>query len=452
MRREQWLEKEMAVWREKRLVDDGALARIRGYYASLPKGLPKGRVIFAVLGALLIGLGVIALLAANWESLSRPVRTAISFAPLALCVLAYFLRQTVFRRTPGNADRAFFEPLGVFWGLAVGAAISLVAQTYHISGDVEAFILTWTLLLLPVVYATRAVAPAAGYFGGLLAWISVAQCNGEVGVFYWPLALLALPLLVSERRANPAGIRVSLMEWSAILCSTAALGISLEKCVPGLWMFIYSGAFSLMLLHGFMRESRQDSLWQQPCRLVGGIGLAAVLFMLTEHWPWEAYGWNYYRDSESFHAWAAWFDYILTAALPVAVLAAMFATHRALPKRRWHGLPLCHAFQVWAASPFVVAVAYIVGMHAEPGFPADLMLVYFFVLGLATLGEGIAEGSLAAMNIGTLVTLSAILSKFFSEEWSFTVKGCVFIAAGVAFMLFNLLVARRLRKAEGGAK
>src|SRR5574344_3057723 len=154
MRREQWLEKEMAVWREKSLVDDGAIARIRAYYASLPKGLPKGRIIFSVLGALLIGLGVIALLAANWESLSRPVRTAISFAPLALCVLAYFLKQTVFRRTSGNADRAFFEPLGVFWGLAVGTAISLVAQTYHISGDVEAFILTWTLLLLPVVYAT----------------------------------------------------------------------------------------------------------------------------------------------------------------------------------------------------------------------------------------------------------------------------------------------------------
>ena len=39
---------------------------------------------FGILGAVLIGGGIILLLAHNWEQLGRPARVAVAFAPLVL--------------------------------------------------------------------------------------------------------------------------------------------------------------------------------------------------------------------------------------------------------------------------------------------------------------------------------------------------------------------------------
>jgi uncharacterized membrane protein len=39
-------------------------------------------VLFSILGAALMGSGIILLLAHNWDQLSRVMRTVISFAPL----------------------------------------------------------------------------------------------------------------------------------------------------------------------------------------------------------------------------------------------------------------------------------------------------------------------------------------------------------------------------------
>lgn len=41
-------------------------------------------VLFGILGAVLIGGGIILLLAHNWEQLGRPARVAVAFAPLVL--------------------------------------------------------------------------------------------------------------------------------------------------------------------------------------------------------------------------------------------------------------------------------------------------------------------------------------------------------------------------------
>lgn len=434
MQNRQWLQQEFETWRREGLVDEGTLARLSVYYARQPKSPSLPLIIFGSLGALLIGLGIIALLAANWDALSRPVRTLIAFTPLTLCVAAYLYRAAT-ARTWG---RGFFEPLGIFWGLSIGVAISIVAQTYHISGDEEAFALIWTLLLLPVVAATRALAPTVGYFIGLLIWTSMAQSNGGVGLYYWPLATLAGPVLMAERRANPTSVRVSLMEWGAIACSVAALGVSLEKCVPGLWMLIYSSAFSLLLLYSVCKENRHVSRWLQPGLLWGGGGLAVLLFLLISQWPWAHIGFSCYREMPRFHAWAAWFDYALAFGLPLAVLAVLLRTRRQFT----NCLPLA-----WAMAPFAVATAFAVGglPNVEPTWPALIITGYYLALGLLTLFQGLAENSLGKINLGTLMVLAVALQKFFTSDWSFTAKGIAFILAGLAFFLMNLFLSRRIR-------
>jgi uncharacterized membrane protein len=444
----QWLKREMAAWEREGVVDAAVTARLRERYElAAANATPWGRLIFGSLGALLVGLGIIALLAANWGDLGRRARTLIAFMPLCACAT---LVVAGYRR--GWRSRAFLEPLGLFWGLAIGTGLALIGQTYHVPQDPETFVLVWTLLLIPVCYVTRALAPVAGYFVGLLTWVSMSQLSGGVGLLYWPLAALAAPLIYSVRREPEARVRATWMLWAAALSCTAALGVTLEKSLPGLWMIIYTGAFSALLLGGEVRGSDERGWWRNPLRTLGGGGLAVVLYLLIFRWPWENIGWNYWRVDLHHHRWAAFFDFGLGIALPVAATFLLVLAFRRVPRRRWHGVPLLPVWALWGAAPCVTAAAYAVAAYGgDDQWPAPLMALYLAGLGLATLGEGLAGRRSGMINLGVLVLLAVIIGKFFSSDAGFAAKGVAFIVCGGVFLAANMVVSRRMKERGGEA-
>ena len=166
-----WMLGELPTLLENGVIDGATAERLRRHYET---GAGKSRnwalTVFGILGGTLVGLGIILLLAHNWADLSRAARTALAFAPL---VAAQLLALWVFRA--GKESAAWREGLGLFWTLAVGAAIALVAQTYHIPGDAGRFALTWMLLALPIVYLLNATGPALVYLAGLTFWAGDVQ-------------------------------------------------------------------------------------------------------------------------------------------------------------------------------------------------------------------------------------------------------------------------------------
>ena len=264
----EWLKREVDAWERDGIVDTATAERLRTRYAQVAANeTPWGRIIFGSLGALLVGLGIIALLAANWSELGRPTRTVIAFTPLSLCAILYV---TGYLR--GWSSRAFLEPLGLFWGLSIGAGVALIGQTYHLPQDAEAFTLVWTLLLIPVCYATRALAPVAGYFIGLITWVSMSQLSGGVGLWYWPLAALVAPLIYGG---------AGRMRQCVQLGCCGAPPVARRHCYhageepAGLWMIIYTSAFAALLLGARYAAAGSADGGATPC------GRSAV-----EVWPW----------------------------------------------------------------------------------------------------------------------------------------------------------------------
>jgi uncharacterized membrane protein len=81
-----WLNDELSGLVNDGVLDEEAAERLRERYPA-PSSLSGSRlaiVICAVFGALLIGSGVILLLAHNWEHLGRPMRTVIAILPLLI--------------------------------------------------------------------------------------------------------------------------------------------------------------------------------------------------------------------------------------------------------------------------------------------------------------------------------------------------------------------------------
>ncbi|MGH7453602.1 MAG: DUF2157 domain-containing protein, partial [bacterium] len=200
----QWLYRELPA-----LVNDGVITgeiaeKLRAYYGDIKEG-SKSRIaliIFGVLGALLVGSGIILLLAHNWDELSRATRTVLSFAPLLIGQA--LVGWTLLKKRESIAWR---EGATTFLMLAIGASISLIGQTYHISGDLGKFLLTWMLLSIPLVYLLSATAPAMLYLWGITAWAGVRQYEAGHALFFWPLAALVVPYFLQAVKENRYGIR-----------------------------------------------------------------------------------------------------------------------------------------------------------------------------------------------------------------------------------------------------
>ena len=129
----------------KGVIGEGTALKIREYYGEIPPGKRHAGIeIFTALGALLVGLGIILLIAHNWGEIPRQGRAALSIAPVILALLAAFM---VLKKK----DSALFarEGAAAFWFLSIGASISLVSQTYGLYGELHSLLFIWLILGIP---------------------------------------------------------------------------------------------------------------------------------------------------------------------------------------------------------------------------------------------------------------------------------------------------------------
>lgn len=419
------------------LVANGVLtpgdeARLREHYGPVEpvKTARLAVIIFGILGSLLIGAGIILLLAHNWDQLSRAARTVLSFLPLVTA--QGLVGWTLLNRPKSLAWR---EGTGTLLFLMIGASISLVAQTYNISGDLPQFMLTWSLLGLPVVYLLNAVSPALLYLV-TITWRSchLSAENGFAGD-YWLLAALLLPLLGSWLGASRFHTRPTLLLWAFCFSVTIAAGVTIERVLPGLWIILYASLFAVLFMAGEFWFSRSGGFWTQPLRHFGAAGGLVLMFLLTYEWPWEEIGWNYGRWAD-YHAssWRVIPDAVLGGMLPLAALGLLVTTAR---RRTPLGL-------IFGLAPIMAVAGYCLSSVFDTYAPAaGLFDVYLFVTGLWLLVTGLRQSRQARMNVGLLAITALILARFFDTDLGFLLRGLVFIALGIAFLATNIVMLRR---------
>jgi len=444
-----WLLGEIETWRSEGLIASETAVQLDARYELMKKDhRPVGLIILGSLGALLIGLGIISLLAANWGAIPRDVRAVLSFLPLTISYSAALYCTLRMKRS-----LAVLEPVGIFWGLSIGAGIALISQTYHLPGEMSTFILSWMLLLAPVIWLTRSLGCVAGYYIGLLFWVGMVQNKLGTGICFWPLYGLILPVVIDVKRKSPSGMRGIFMFWLLLISSIIALGMTLERSLPGLWLIIYTSFFAVMLLWGSMVDREGSEMWSKPLSVCGAGGLAVVLYLLCYEWPWEDIGPSYYRYGYGYHLWASIvYDFSLTIALFMGALVLFLRW-----LKRSAGDPGCDTLtkitnSLWFASPLVITVLYGGASYFEGD--ADVLCsllasVYMAVLSLLTIAEGIGRRALWMINCGMLLFLALVIGKFFTDDYSYTIKGIVFIVSGILFFVVNMIFARKLKRDSG---
>jgi len=154
-----YLSREIDQWTRKGLLQPGQGEVLLADHDQRHTGFHLSGVL-AVLAAVLFGAAVVALVAANWEAIARPVRVGMVF----VFIIGGLAAAAVAQR---RESRWVPEAALVFVLLCYGAGIALVAQMYHLSGDEAAFMLTWTIgaLVVSACFSSGGAAIAAGLLG-----------------------------------------------------------------------------------------------------------------------------------------------------------------------------------------------------------------------------------------------------------------------------------------------
>ncbi len=426
-----WLYDELPGLVASGVVSAETAARLREHYGPAPEGgVNVAKILLAILGALLIGSGIILTLASNWDELGRPARAVLSFLPLLLgqAIAAW----TLARRMDSTAWR---EGASAFLALSIGASIALVGQTYHIPGNLANFLFTWLLLGLPLIYLYRSATVAMLYFIGATGWAIEAQHQGGHALWYWALLSAALPFLWLEHRRDSAAPRNAFLGWVLCLNLCVGLGVSLEKVLPGLWIVIYTAMFAAFCLLG--RESVTGRSGQ-PFRLVGGVGTVVLALMLTFDFGWNDIGFRHYRVGNArYLEWVGIADYALVLLALAAVVALAV---RCASRKEWDGL-------AWVISP-ALACAFFSLCSIDSTFDLDELAtfaynLYLFVLGVAVLRAGIVSGRVGTANAGLGILALLFTFRFFDSDMGILFRGVAFILIGMGFLGANLWMSRR---------
>lgn len=208
-----YLSREIGHWTQAGLLNPSQGETLLADYDRRHTGFSLSSVL-AVLAAVLFGAAVIALIAANWEYIARPVRVVMIF----LLIISGLSAAGMAAQRNANW---ICEAALVFTLLCFGAGIALVGQMYHLSGDEAAFMLTWTVgaMVVSLAFSSGISAISAGLLGigylfAVSNWLGVWRSDSVIDLDSFGLAFaVALALAVSawRSRSTVAGHLCALM-------------------------------------------------------------------------------------------------------------------------------------------------------------------------------------------------------------------------------------------------
>lgn len=137
------------------------LARIRQEYLGNQKGMSRTFLVFALIGVIFIGAGILSLFAFNWSMLPREMKAAVAFLPLigVQCLLYQKIQQ--------GASDTWIKSLTLALGIAFLCTLGLVFQAYQLSYSLISVLTAGFLLMLPVIYLLDGYYLAILYLAGI---------------------------------------------------------------------------------------------------------------------------------------------------------------------------------------------------------------------------------------------------------------------------------------------
>ena len=407
------------------VISEETAIQIQEYYKSR-RNEPSNRftIVLSILGALLVGLGIVLVIAHNWDDFHRSIKTVFAFLPLllgqGLCLYTLLRRKDNFVWRECSAIILFF---------GIGASIALVSQVYHMGGELSDLLLTWMLLSAPVIYLLPSYIVSLLYIAGV-SWYAceIGYSWGgpsEFPYLYVPLMLVIVPAYLKLLRIK--NNLFVLHNWFLAASFIFVLG-TFARDTDYQWLILgYLSLGCIYYLIGTGSYFSEQRLYANPFRVLGLPGIVAILLMWSYQYTWS---FDIFGSDEAI--WDGNFLYIII--LLFLVTAAILI--RRYIKKEWLGISPVEF------SGYVFLVALL--LETNDGMLSAIVInLWVLLLGLYFTRLGSIRNHLGVLNLGLFIIAMLAVLRFFDESIPFVWRGIFFLATGIGFFVANYLVIKR---------
>ena len=418
LKKEVWLVSEIEKWKNEQIINDETAVMLKEKYVQ-KQSFNTLIVVFSIIGAILIGTGIILICAKNWENLPLQIRAIISIAPLFLSQLL-----SVFVLQKKTSSVAWRESAAILGTATMFSAIAMVGQTFHISGDFGNYLLICGILSLPLIYILDAFTPLLIYYYAILNWGALADKGVMFAAILTVLFIAGLFYVFLKRKDEGA-------EFFYMVYLSLASGFIL--C----WILSYhlGGSVLLTLLAYFTLLFSAGSIFNKvelPFNIIATIGGVIILIILTFQSMW--------RYSEGINAISDIESLVYYAMISVMVLASLASAAKGFKND-----PLKFGCII---SVILICIMRFVWQIAELDFwPYEFifMLITNAALAYVSIGlivMGTRKTNLLIINWGLISACMLIILRFFDQDMDFFWRGIAFLVLGVLILSFNLKIIK----------
>ncbi len=406
---------------------------IENYYRQKERSAPDGRIniVFAIIGTLLVSLGIILMVAHNWDDFSRTVKLFFSFLPVligqGLC------GYTLYKK---NNNTAWKESSAAFLFFAVGACLSLVSQTYHIEESMEQILFKWMLISFPLIYIMKSSLASLLFICGttLYGVYNGYGYKAQETYHYWWMILLMVPHYLFLLKQKPQSNFTYFHHWFIPLSLTICLG-TVAHHAEELMFIAYVSLFGCFYLLGTSAWFYGKRIFANGYIVLGSLGTFCILLALSFKWFWiDLLGWNTQKD------WHLLAPEAIAAIIVSLAALALLLMH--LSSRK--GKPINLMGFIFLA--FIVS--FFIGI-VQPVMATIAINVLVLAAAVFTINRGHQLNHLGILNYGLIIITALVLCRFFDTNISFVVRGLLFMAVGAGFFIANnRLIQKRKQQHE----
>ncbi|QQE65997.1 membrane protein [Leptolyngbya sp. BL0902] len=395
------------------------------------------------LGAVLLGLGAITFVAANWQVWPRAVRVALLLSTfLWVNSLGFY-----WWRQPAELSR--WHRLGhgllLLGALLLGANLGLMSQMFHQSGDLFELLLVWGLGVAAMAYSLRLT--SLSMFALLLVGLGYAFSWGRSSIWQeWSTTALLIqhmPLVV-------AAVFVPLAYWcrSRVLLGFSGLMVALSLMTNSQLYWIWHQGWLMavaLVLPPALLWSYSDRIWQRTTdpdwfdpvlRQVALWFLSVLFYLLSFHYWWQ------YPPPPSDRLATLWaWPPLLDAALLGVVTGLGWAQLRyEILSRRGRTQAINSAV---VALLLLVTVTLLVGQGRLGVLTALGFNILLFTLALGLVRDGLTLTQRSTFWGGMVLLVLGIVSRSLEYNTGLIFKSIVLGACGVGIIVAGLWFERR---------
>ncbi len=409
------------------IIPQETAVRISDYYQHKKQSAPNTFIIIlGILGALLTGSGILLIVAHNWDNLSVPIKTFLSFLPLLIAQIA--CAYTLLKR---KSDRVWIECSSMFLFFAIGACISLISQIYQVNGTLAGFLLVWVLLSLPLIYFLSANTIALFCIAAITWYASDLgyERYGSIPFMYAVVLALIVPHYYKLFKRNTDSNFFNLLNWFGAVSITIALGTFVSKGTDLFeWVFLlYGMLFCIYYLLGRLPFFESKRLFANPFVVTGTLGI--IITLLT--WSFS-FIWKEYKTPQPVEVFSNPLFYLIAAGLVIA-LALIWKSTRFQSQKQFD--PMGYSF--------AVLLLLLLLFNKAPSVAVFIVNAWIIFVAVFFIRKGTAKNHLGIVNFGLIIIAALAVCRFFDDRIPFVWRGFFFLVTGAAFFAANYLLLRK---------